>query len=192
MSSSISFHQVTKHIARVHGEQVFTGLLTVTNERGEIRSCTLVATKAHSQFELGLNWMRESLDLYGHRQPALFYTDNIGDKNFLERSFPSLREDVASVEKYGHLEPFDLPEAFLSNIFVKDTASSINDAVCTIIADLHDDEGFVVVGFDTEWNVGTGVNDRVWKHGKTAIIQITYESRVYILQVGSMSIVMST
>ncbi|KAJ7214564.1 hypothetical protein GGX14DRAFT_316827, partial [Mycena pura] len=101
--------KLAKHIAKVNGEQVFIALLTITNEKGEIRVCNLVATKSHSQFELSLDRMRESLERYGHDQPEIFYTDNMADKDFLERCFPSLRESVISVEKYAHLPPLDLP-----------------------------------------------------------------------------------
>ncbi|EKM79052.1 hypothetical protein AGABI1DRAFT_73818 [Agaricus bisporus var. burnettii JB137-S8] len=76
-------HKVTKHIARVNGEQVFTGLLTVTNSLSEIRICNFVATKSHSQFVDTLTRMRESLTLYGHNQPTIFYTDNMNDKQLL-------------------------------------------------------------------------------------------------------------
>ncbi|KAJ7863662.1 hypothetical protein B0H13DRAFT_2354087 [Mycena leptocephala] len=62
--------KLAKHIAKVNGEQIFIALLTITNEKGEIRVCNLVATKSHSQFELALNRMRESLILYGHDQPT--------------------------------------------------------------------------------------------------------------------------
>lgn len=65
-------------------------LLTVTNEMGEIRVCNLVATKAHSQFELALEYMRGSLERYGHDLPEVFYMDNMLDKEFLEKCFPSL------------------------------------------------------------------------------------------------------
>jgi len=98
-------HKITKHVAKVNGECIFCGLLTVTNQKGEIRSSNLVATKAHSQFCLALNRMRESLQLYGHRQPELFYTDNMADKGFLESSFPSLLENVVPVQKYANLGP---------------------------------------------------------------------------------------
>src|SRR6266516_5264262 len=96
--------QCTKHIAKVNGVPTYPGLLTVTNEKGEIRVCALVATKSHSQFEIALKSMQESLHLYGHSQPAIFYPDNMADKQFLEASFPSLREDIIPVEKYAHLD----------------------------------------------------------------------------------------
>jgi len=72
-----------KHMARVSGEQVFTGLLSVTNEREEIQSCSLVATKAHPQFVVALDRICNSLEFYGQSQPEIFYTDNMADKQFL-------------------------------------------------------------------------------------------------------------
>ena len=53
--------------------------------------------------------MSESLDLYGHKQPQLFYTDNMVDKPFLESSFCELCKDVVPIERHGDLEPFILP-----------------------------------------------------------------------------------
>jgi len=94
---------------KVNGERVFSGLLTVTNEKGEIRVCNLVTTKAHLQFEDTLKTMSELLDLYGHKQPQLFYTNNMADKPFLESSFHELCKDVVLIERHGDLKPFILP-----------------------------------------------------------------------------------
>ena len=176
--------QITKHVARVSGEQIFTGLLTVTNEKGEIRSCNLVATKAHSQFAVGLDGIQKSLQNYGHSQPKVFYTDNMADKQFLEASFPSLREGVVPVDKYGNLETFTIPNHI--PIFVKSTVTCINDAMSTILNDLSDSdhEHKLVVGFDSEWNVEMSGDGRVIRRGDhTAVIQIAYENRIYVLQV---------
>ncbi|EDR10701.1 uncharacterized protein LACBIDRAFT_324541 [Laccaria bicolor S238N-H82] len=124
---------VTKHVARVEGEQVFTALLTVTNHTAQIRACDFVATKSHSQFELALNRMRESLELFGHCQPSAFYTDMPTDRGFLEKCFPSLQENVFPVEKYGDLDVFELPSSTQLSILPKNTAQSINDADLTQI-----------------------------------------------------------
>ncbi|KIK49704.1 hypothetical protein GYMLUDRAFT_183788, partial [Collybiopsis luxurians FD-317 M1] len=97
--------KVTKQIAKINGIQVFVALLTVTNEKGEIRLCNLVASKSHLQFELALVRMQESLKIYGHASPLIFYTDNMADKEFLENAFPSLREDLVPIEKYSNLDP---------------------------------------------------------------------------------------
>ena len=167
---------------KINGVQIFCGLLTVTNEKGEIRICTLVATKAHSQFELALKQMKHSLDQYGHAQPTIFYTDNMADKAFLESSFPSLRQGVVPVEKYLHLDPLLVPSHI--HVLVRNTTSSIDDAVRTIMAYLVPDEiETIYIGFDAEWNVNVSDRGFVTGRGQTAIIQIAHENVVYILQV---------
>jgi len=140
-----------------------------------------VATKSHSQFELALVRMQESLVCYGHLQPKLFYTDMPVDRQFLENVFTSLCEHVVPVERYAHLEPFELTSAV--EILPKDTVTSINDALSTILDDVPQDDGYIVVGFDSEWNVELSPQGYVQNGGKTAVIQIAYQNRVYVLQV---------
>jgi hypothetical protein len=124
--------------------------------------------------------MRESLEMYGHRQPELFYIDTMADKSFLESSFNSLREAVVPVEKYGNLEPFVLPSDV--QIFVRTGDSAINTALSTIIDQVPtDDSSDLVVGYDSEWNV-TLSDTGQQEHGEIAIVQIAYKKRVYILQ----------
>jgi hypothetical protein len=77
-------HKITKHIVQINSVPVFVGLLTITNEYGEIRILALVATKAHAQFETALLLMKQSLEIYGHQMPSFFFTDNMSDKAFLE------------------------------------------------------------------------------------------------------------
>ncbi|KAF8075929.1 hypothetical protein FPV67DRAFT_1396848, partial [Lyophyllum atratum] len=178
--------KLAKHVAKVDGVQVFTALLTVTNEKGEIRVCNLVATKSHSQFELALHKMRQSLDLYGHEQPAVFYTDNMADKDFLEKCFPSLRQDLVPIEKHSHLEALQIPQHF--EITVKKSVTAIDDAMRTILDLLPDDDGpgRVVIGLDAEWNVETSDRGYVMGRGQTAILQIAHGTKIYILQIGRM------
>jgi len=120
--------------------------------------------------------------MYGHPQPTLFYTDNMSDKAFLESSFPSLREGIVPVEKYGNLEPFLLPTDV--TVEVKDEPSSINAALSTILNDvpLEESDSDIVVGFDTEWNVTIG-DGGTFTRGDIGVVQIAYERRVYIIQV---------
>jgi hypothetical protein len=127
--------------------------------------------------------MRYSLDLYGHSQPSVFYTDNMADKQFLEGAFPSLCENVIPVEKYAHLKPFVIPPQI--QIQVKTTPSTIDDDMRKILDALPLDgsAGQIVVGFDSEWNVEASSYGGVVSRGKTAVIQIAYENTIYILQV---------
>lgn len=185
-TQSITFlttpQQFTKHLIQLNGERVFTGLLTVTNEKGEIRVCCLVATKAHSQFELALQELSRSLDLYGMKQPLIFYTDNMSDRQFLTKIFPSLSADTSPVEKYQHLQAFTLPNEVA--VSVHNSSASINAALQALMDDLSETgDGKLVVGFDSEWDVTTGPNERVTGRGPTAVVQIAYKSHVYVLQV---------
>jgi len=136
---------------KVHGKLIWVGLLTVTNQKAEIRVCDLVATKSHSQFELALKRMKESLKLYGHLQPKIFYTDNVfGDKQFLEESFESLHQDVVPVEKYAHLEPLKIPDDV--QVVIKNTATGIADVARIVIDSLPDGDAGVIIGLDIERN----------------------------------------
>ncbi|KAF6741970.1 hypothetical protein DFP72DRAFT_1179861 [Ephemerocybe angulata] len=181
-------HKVPKHIARFGGKQAFPGMLAVTNENGEIHSFHLVTSTGHSQTELALSKIAESLEMYGHDQPKVMYMDNIGgDKQFLERVFSSsLTRDVIAVEDYSYLPELRVPRDTVS-ILVKSTAIAINLACQTIMDDLGPDgEGTLVVGFDTEWNIDVEANDRFHHRGPTALVQIAYRDHIYIFQVGDM------
>ena len=161
---------------------MFTALLTVTNKNGKIRTCCLVATKSHSQFEMALKELSNSLSLYGLKQPIIFFTDNMADRQLLMRVFPSLSAYSTPIEKYQHLPVFAIPVNIEPRICK--AVSSINAAIDTILDDLSPQgNNTLVVGFDTEWNVQTGPNDRVVGSGSTAIIQIAYKSQIWIFQV---------
>ncbi len=171
-------HKITKQIVKVNGETVFSATLTVTNEFGEVRILAFVATKSHAQFESALVKMRSSLEIFGHKQPQIFYTDNpTADKQFLEQIFPSLTHNVVPVEKYSTLKALELPNGVETSL--QSSASGIQEAIAKITDDLNDTT-CIVVGFDAEWNVDFEQNET----GRpTAIIQIAYEKWVHILQV---------
>ena len=164
------------------GEHPFVALHTVSNQFGEVRACHLVTTKGNSQVRPALIAMKESLSLYGHEMPRIFFTDNMADKPMLEEIFPSLTEDVAPVDKYSHLAELEIPNTV--SIFLKRGASAIDAAIRTIIDDLAEDgSGEIVVGFDSEWNVEVSSMGTLQHVGKTAIVQLVYKNQIYILQV---------
>ncbi|KAJ7867335.1 hypothetical protein B0H14DRAFT_2199735, partial [Mycena olivaceomarginata] len=101
--------RIAKHVFKVDGVPIFTALLTVTNQKAEIRVCVFVATKSHSQYEEALRRLANDLPIYGHELLEVFYTDNMSDKPMLEKIFPSLRAGVIPVEKYSHLPMFVSP-----------------------------------------------------------------------------------
>lgn len=142
----------------------------------------LVASKAHSAFEYALIQVRESLRLYGHEQPQLFYTDNMADRNLLESAFPSLREGVTPVERYSNLPMFTLSDNVKVGVY--ETRPAIDAALSPLVDDIpsDDDVPHLVIGFDAEWNVEM-TDIGAFVRGELAVLQIAYEDRVYILQV---------
>ncbi|KAJ7197452.1 hypothetical protein GGX14DRAFT_574233 [Mycena pura] len=177
-------HKLAKHVFKVDGVPIFTALLTVTNEKGEILVCVFVATKSHSQFEDALRRLAKDLVVYGHNLPEVFYTDNMVDKAMLEKIFPSLTEAVVPVDKYSHLPPFSTPD-FVCVPTVLDSETAINNAMRAILDDVPED-GQLVIGFDSEWNVDMTQYGRFGGRSPPAVVQIAYRDSVFILQVGEM------
>ncbi|KAG6835693.1 hypothetical protein H0H93_015646 [Arthromyces matolae] len=178
--------KLAKQVAKINGIQVFTALLSVTNEKGELRVCDLVPSKAHSDYEPAMHDMNSSLELYGHDPPMVFYTDTMIDKEFLERCFPSLRDDVVPVEKYAHLPPVEIPSSV--DVSILQTVDEINEAMRSILQLLPDADGdqAIVIALDSEWNVEVSDHGYVAGRGQTAIIQIAISNQIYVLQVGKM------
>lgn len=171
---------------------VFAGLLTVTNERGEIGSINLVPTKAHNQFESSLRDIHVSLSSLSHLQPVVFYTDNVaGDSKFLRDCFPSLNFGVKPMSKWDHLPEASLPSAPI----ILDTVAKVDAALKPIFDSTSLGPGElvsnpVVVGLDAEWPVlleygphGGVVKSTVAKDA--AVVQIVWRKNVYILMVSS-------
>ncbi|KAG6891629.1 hypothetical protein C0992_001314 [Termitomyces sp. T32_za158] len=182
-------HKIAKHVFKVNGVPIFTALLTMTNENGEIRVCIFVATKSHSQYTEVLRKVSQDLSLYGHSQPELIYTDNMSDKTMLERIFTSLLDQVVPVQKYSHLPDFSLPPSCVPQVL--DSVSAINNAIRGILNDLPmpselQSGGNLVVGYDSEWNVDMSGLGHVVSRGPPAVVQIAYKDQVFILQIGEM------
>lgn len=131
--------------------------------------------------------MSISLEMYGHQQPAIFYTDNpAADKAFLERAFPSLLFDVVPVDRNK-----DLPPMTLDGVTVRTTSDAADiDRICMAILDSlepeDDNQATITVGFDIEWPVyPKDMNNprKGYVAGKTALVQIAHDDTVYLFQV---------
>lgn len=126
--------------------------------------------------------MRESLELYGHSQPRVAFTDNpAADKPMLLAIFNSLERGVVPVEKYPTLKPFSIPEGEII-IMVYNTPTTINGACNSITDDLDpgDESAQLITGFDAEWNVNMTAGGGP---EPTSVVQIAYKKRIYIFQV---------
>lgn len=166
-------YQVPRQMVRYGKEKAFEGLLSITNQFGEIQVCDLVPTKAHSQLDITLSQMQNSLILYGLREPEIFYTYNMTDKPMLEQHFPSLKESVQPITKHSLPPLFELS----ANVEIKVTkqASEIHDIIFRLLDDLGEDEK-LVVGPDTEWNMDVNAQRAgIPDHHQTALLQIAHE-----------------
>ena len=174
-------HKITKHIILADGVSIFVGLLTVTNELGQIQVLALVATKAHAQFEYALKQMLESLKMYGNDEPWILYTDNISDKAFLEKYFPSLKPGITPIDKFSELPEFQIPAH--DQIFNKSSVSQIETALATfqeLLIEFPESEN-ITIGFDLEWNVN--ITPGKSRQGKTAVATIAHDNTIYLLQI---------
>lgn len=167
-------------MALIDGVPIFIGLMSLTNDKGELRGVYLVASKAQSQFASALDGISKSLTLYGHSQPQLMFTDNLDDTPFLTRHFPSLSQDVVPVDERTQLPRYVLPDHVIVSV-ISPQAAHVDKAVATIIDELdaEDPNQYLVIGLDTEWNVNIGSTNR----SSTAIVQIALPNRVFIFQV---------
>ncbi|KAF9076554.1 hypothetical protein BDP27DRAFT_1357979 [Rhodocollybia butyracea] len=156
--------RLAKHVFKLDGAPIFTALLTVTNEKGEIKVYDLL--------------------VYGHDLPQAFYTDNMVDKGMLESIFSSLRDSVTPVQKHAHLPVLPVP-AHVRSPHVLDSITTTNNTMRGILDDIPS-SGYLVVGFDSEWNVDVAPSGRLSGRGPPAVIQIAQEEHIYILQVGEM------
>ncbi|KAJ6492742.1 hypothetical protein C8R47DRAFT_1012819 [Mycena vitilis] len=179
-------HKLAKHVFKVDGVPIFTGLLTVTNDKGEIKVCVLVATKSHSQFEDALRRLRNDLSIYGHDLPQAIYTDNMSDKPMLEKVFEMLLDKVTPVEKHAHLPLFVDPECVMRPSKLDDT-TTINNVARSILDDLsRANDNHIVIGFGSEWNIDITPHGRLAQQGPPAVLQLAYKDQVHVLQIGEM------
>ncbi|SJL01342.1 uncharacterized protein ARMOST_04662 [Armillaria ostoyae] len=86
----------------------------------------------------------------------------MADKEFLKNCFPSLHLNVVPVEKYSHLDPL----CMLSHVSISvlDGVNMIDDAMSSILQLLSEenDDSFLVIGLDSEWNVELAVNNHIY------------------------------
>ena len=89
-------YKEAKHLARYHGESIFKGLVTATNEVGEIRIQFHIVTDGFDQFTTPLEQFLVTMNAHGHNPTELLGTDNPSrDAAFFLDKLPSLRAKQA-------------------------------------------------------------------------------------------------
>lgn len=178
--------QVTAILGKVDGVRTFGALHTACNNYGECRKMTLTPTKGHEDCMPALAEIPATLVKYGHSPVKVVFTDNVrGDKEALERAFPSLLDGVNPVPS-SSLEDLEIPSDWdvcrLGSVF------QVNGRMNSIMEDLSngdlDSSGSgsrseLHVAMDMEWPVDrdTGI------YGKVALISIAYGRTVFLIPV---------
>jgi hypothetical protein len=121
-----------------------------------------------------------SIRRYGHPDVQLLYTDNVrGDKNMYECVFPSLKENVKPVVPPSSLEALSIPDDWQTTLL--STSFQINSRLNALMDELRHipESQNLNVAMDMEWpvNLTTGI------YGRVAIISISFEKSIYIIQV---------
>ena len=96
------------HSVLLHHLQVFKGLVTATNEYGEIRIQFYVVTDGHDQMESAVQAFLATTNAYGQRPLNLVFSDNpTADDEWFKSQIPSIQasqdrlDEAASTENDG-------------------------------------------------------------------------------------------
>ena len=91
LAEDVSYKEA-KHLAKYHGESIFSGLATGMNKTGEVRVQHHVVTDAHEQLERPLRAMAETMEAYGQEATTTVRSDKPAeDKYFYLHVLPGVR-----------------------------------------------------------------------------------------------------
>ena len=171
-------------MARYHGESVFKGLVTATNEVGEIRVQFHVVTDGFDQFDGPLDAFHSTLVAYGHALTSLLGTDNPArDASYFLSKLPGLRARQAELNTLvdgGNDERSARPDVYFTiddpaSVETVSTVSTINSKVGAIReAMLALPEALRVISLDAEWDVHMNTAGHVVSNGAVALLQFGY------------------
>ena len=185
LSWDVSYKEA-KHLAQYHGHALYKGLLTATNEVGEVRLQFQVVTDAHDQMERPLLAMVQTLNALNQPQTELIFTDKPSeDREFFLRLMPSLRESQRRLQQssgagWAPATPdFARADASQYGTVIK-SAQTINSAISALRNQIDAlPEPQRVVSLDAEWDVEKhAYTGQVFKQGKIALIQVGYDLQV--------------
>lgn len=167
------------HLCRYHGVSIFKGLVTATNNYGEIRVQFHVVTDGQDQTESAIKEMRATLAAYGQKMTTRITSDKPAEeKAFFLRVMPELQiiqDDLnAAVPRppTGDAAYFDID---LSRVSVGKSALQINtlvEHVRSLALMQHADKQ--VVCLDCEWDVFKGRSGHIVGQGKVALLQLGF------------------
>ncbi|EJK69590.1 hypothetical protein THAOC_09135, partial [Thalassiosira oceanica] len=174
-------YKEAKHLCRYRGKSIFKGLVTATNELGEVRIQFHVYTDSHEQMKSALDAFKKTTASLGLPAVRLFFTDNPkADQKFYQSQLPSLaRQQMEFDEQCPQEEsPAALPEYDFKSLCVRVVDSSntnsrrdANDVVNALLEVVKDKR----IGLDAEWEIRKEGGRRAGR-GKINTIQIGYRN----------------
>ena len=174
-------YKEAKHICRVRGKAVFKGLVTATNEIGEVRIQFHVFTDSHEQMKAALEAFHHTTQSLGQPPVKYFWTDNpTGDKGYFLEQIPSVRTRQDQLDELcnkdnaksatttsSRLPSYDYDSIDVNLISSKTECNQKLNAMKIL---MRDD----TIGLDVEWNVNRDRYGNQTSSSKIMTIQISY------------------
>lgn len=180
LSIDVSY-KTAKHMCQYKGQPIFKGLVTVTNEFGEIRMQFHVVSDSHEQLEAALESFLKTTDEYGYPPVTIVSTDNpTRDKAFLLNMFPSVCAHQQRLDEFFSRTAVVTSEPGLpllsydaSNVVTLSKNAEIN-RYFTAMRNIVQSTPMKAVAVDAEWKVELNSQGRPTKSHKVALIQFCY------------------
>ena len=95
-------YKEAKHLCQYHGQGIFRGLVTGTNELGEIRVQFHVVSDSHEQMESQLRALTATLQAYGKPLTRMVFGDKPAEENlFFLRMLPGVHTEQGRLDALG-------------------------------------------------------------------------------------------
>eukprot|EP00750_Incisomonas_marina_P022444 INCI4971.3.p1 GENE.INCI4971.3~~INCI4971.3.p1 ORF type:complete len:1284 (+),score=176.17 INCI4971.3:985-4836(+) len=168
-------YKEAKCLAKFKGEQMFSALITATNEHREIRAQFHVVSDSHPQMKKQLQAMQSTMTMHGQPETRVVKTDNPArDKAFYLNLFPGVAERQRDLDRaVGIPTAPRLPKSSIaqSSINVPSSAMAANTAV-RAMASIVAAQDTPVVAIDCEWDTRKDRRGHVVWSGSVAVIQL--------------------
>lgn len=174
----------------MNSTQIFSALLSVGNEYGELKMLNLVPTKSHLHAEPALRRIGKNLTAHGNEDPKVFYSDNTkADAGLLGRCFGrslSSNTNTTTPNIITSLPPLKVPES-IKTVYV-DTLLGINEACCNLLRIVETSTVDTYTGFDCEWPYNPNPCNFKQVAGKVCVIQMAFKDPINTIFVFHVSI----
>ena len=177
LSHDVSYKEAN-NLYQYKGKSIFNGLVTATNEHGEVRIQHHVVSDSKEQHKPALDAFKQTATEYGLPLPELVHTDDPSrDYNFFMTTFESLREQNEKFNSHtSNANPeVEHPQYFFDHAtpFLKivSTKEQIRLAVASMTSVMNHKKGLAL---DCEWKVEFNGRGMRTEESKIGLIQFAY------------------